>query len=396
MHLDPMLPEIMKVLAVIVGLSLLVRKFKQPGPIAYILAGICLGPSLLGVESDIIVMSRIGSFGVIFLLFFVGQEISVKQITGNWKVAVIGTLAQILVSVGIVYLLGMFLAWNWQRSILIGFAVSLSSTAVAINILEEKKLLQSNVGKDVVTVLISQDLAIVPMLIILGAIAEKNDTIHVNPWLQLLGGFVLVASIVIARIAVKKGIKVLQFIKGDPELQFFVPLLICLLFSFITGYFEISTALGAFIAGIITSSLGEKEWFHKNLEPFKILFVGLFFVSVGMMMEVKFIWSNIGIIGTLTFLAFSINTIVNAVMFRSLGRPLGVSFYGGALLGQIGEFGFILAAIGHQLNIINTYAYQLIMSVTGITLFLTPAWAVMIERSQGLFKKKVIPQMAES
>ena len=246
MHLDPILPEIMKILSVIVLIALVIRKFKQPGPIAYILAGICLGPTLLGVESDIDVMSRVGSFGVIFLLFFVGQEISVRQITENWKVAVIGTLAQIIVSVGIVYLVGYYLSWSWQRSILIGFAVSLSSTAVAINILEEKKLLKSNVGKDVITVLVSQDLAIVPMLIVLGAIAEKNDSIHVNTWLQAAGGLVLIISIVLTKLAVKRGIKVLQFIKGDSELQFFVPILICLTFSFITGYFEISTASFSF------------------------------------------------------------------------------------------------------------------------------------------------------
>jgi len=388
MHLDPILPEIMKILSVIVLIALVIRKFKQPGPIAYILAGICLGPTLLGVESDIDVMSRVGSFGVIFLLFFVGQEISVRQITENWKVAVIGTLAQIIVSVGIVYLVGYYLSWSWQRSILIGFAVSLSSTAVAINILEEKKLLKSNVGKDVITVLVSQDLAIVPMLIVLGAIAEKNDSIHVNPWLQAAGGLVLIISIVLTKLAVKRGIKVLQFIKGDSELQFFVPILICLTFSFITGYFEISTALGAFIAGIITSSLGEKEWFHKTLEPFKILFVGIFFVSVGMMIDLKFVKENIGIISLLTFLAFFINTAINSIMFKALGRPVGESLYGGALLGQIGEFGFILAAIGYKLDIINLYAYQLIMSVTGITLFLTPAWATMIGKSSEIWRKQ--------
>lgn len=385
-----MLPEIIKILTVVVMISLLMRKFKQPGPIAYIIAGICLGPSLLGFASDLLIMNRMGSFGVIFLLFFVGQEISVKQMTDNWKVAILGTLAQIVVSVIIIYILGLVLGWKWQRSILIGFAVSLSSTAVAVSILEEKKLLLSKVGKDVITILISQDMAIVLMLIILGAIAESKDSIHINPLKQVMGGGVLIASIALTKFLVKRGIKVLQFIKGDTELQFLVPLLICLLFSFITGYFEISTALGAFVAGIITSSLGEKDWFHKTLKPFKILFVGLFFVSIGMMLDVKFISNNFGVIATLTFFAFAINTAINFMVFRSLGRPLGESFYGGALLGQIGEFGFILAAIGLQLEIINTHAYQLIISVTGITLFFTPAWAAIIERSLGLFKVEEI------
>ena len=392
MHIDPVLPEIMKFLAIIVGLSLILRKFKQPGPVAYILAGICLGPSLLAVETDIHILSRMGSFGVIFLLFFVGQEISVKQITENWKVAVIGTFAQILLSVGFVFILGYFMDWSWQRNLLIGFAVSLSSTAVAINILEDKKQIKSNVGKDVITVLISQDLAIVPMLIILGSIAETTEDMAANPWLQVLGGVVLVGSIIVTKIAVKRGIKILQFIKGDPELQFFVPLLICLLFSFITGYFGISTALGAFVAGIITSSMGEKKWFHENLEPFKILFVGIFFVSVGMMMDLKFIWTNIIAISSLTFLAFFINTAINTAMFHFFGRPLSESLYGGALLSQIGEFGFILAAVGHKLEIINIFAYQLIMSVTGITLFLTPAWALLIEKTMGVFKNQTLDE----
>ena len=388
MHIDPVLPEIMKVLAVIVGLSLILRRFGQPGPVAYILAGIILGPYVLKLNADIDTMARIGSFGVIFLLFFAGQEISVKQITSNWKISLIGTLTQILVSLGLVYLLGLFLGWSWQSCILLGFCISLSSTAIILNVLEEKKLFSTPVAKDVITILVSQDLALVPMLMILGALGDSSVVENVSPWMQLIGGLVLIGSIVITKIAVKRGLPVLKFIKDDPELQFFVPILICLLFSFITGYFGISTALGAFIAGIITTSLGEKEWFHKTLEPFKILFVGLFFVSVGIMLDPIFIWKHLWVILTVTFVAFTVNTSVNTSVFRALGRPFGESLYSGALLGQIGEFAFVLASIGLNLKIINSFSYQLVISITGISLFLTPTWTFIIEKTFGVFSKQ--------
>lgn len=388
MHIDPVLPEIMKVLAVIVGLSLVLRRFKQPGPVAYILAGLLLGPYVLGLNANVETMGRIGSFGVIFLLFFAGQEVTVKQITSNWKISIIGTLTQIFASLLIVYLLGLFMGWGWPQCVLLGFCISLSSTAVIINVLEEKKLFSSHVGRDVLTVLISQDLALVPMLMILGALGDSEVTLGVSPLMQLIGGLVLIASIIATKIAVKKGLPVLNFIKGDPELQFFVPILICLLFSFITGYFGISTALGAFIAGIITTSLGEKEWFHNTLEPFKILFVGLFFVSVGIMLDPTFIWEHIWAISIMTFFSFAINTSVNTTVFRALGRPFGESLYSGALLGQMGEFAFVLASIGLNLKIIDSFSYQLVISITGISLFLTPTWTLIIEKSLGLFSKK--------
>ena len=387
MHLDPMLPEIMRVLVVIVGLSLILKQFKQPGAVAYILAGVLLGPMFLDINTDKETMARIGSFGVIFLLFFAGQEISIKELTSNWKISLIGTLTQICSSILIVFILGLFLNWDWQRCLLLGFCISLSSTAIILNVLEEKKLFSTPVGQDVITVLISQDIAIVPMLMIIGIIGSTDESISINPWMQLAGAGVLVASILLTKFAVKRGVSLMTFIKGDTQLSFYVPLLICLLFSFITGYFEISTALGAFVAGIITTSLGEKEWFRSTLKPFKILFVGLFFVSVGIMLDMSFIMTNFWPIVIITFFLFLINTTINTSVFRALGRPFGESLYSGALLGQIGEFAFVLASIGYHLKIINSFAYQLVISITGLSLFLTPTWTFLIEKALGVFPK---------
>lgn len=388
-HLDPVFPIIMKILLITIGVSIVVRRIRQPTPIAYIIAGVLLGPSMMGSYEDVSIIGRLGSFGIIFLLFFVGQEISVKQITSNWKLAVLGTFAQIVVSVFVIYIIGLFLDWNWQRALLVGFAISLSSTAMAINLLEEKKQLDSLIGRDIVTFLVSQDLAIVPMLIILGLIVPADDpSARIRPLWQLAGGGILVSVVLLARSKLRFFNTIMEFTKGDKELQFFVPIFFCLLFSFITGYFEISTALGAFVAGLVIPSIGHKDWFHHSIEPFKVLFVGLFFISIGMLVDLDFLYRNLGTVTWVAMASFAINTAINSVMFRYFGRSWSESIFAGALLGQIGEFGFVLASIGFQSSIIDEYAYKLIMVVTAITLFLTPIWTFCLQKSLAIFSKK--------
>ena len=153
-------------------------------------------------------------------------------------------------------------------------------------------------------------------------------------------------------------------------MQVFAAICICFGAALITGFLGLSTALGAFLAGIMISSTKEINWIKGHLGSFRIFFMALFFVSIGMMIDFQFIIAYKVILIVLTFLALLINTIINAVIFRFLGKSWREGLYIGALLSQISEFSFVLAAIGLQVNIINYFSYKVTVALIAVTILL--------------------------
>ncbi|NQV29332.1 MAG: cation:proton antiporter [Candidatus Marinimicrobia bacterium] len=379
MHMDPLLPTIAGIALTVLILGALLQRFKQPPILGYIIAGILLGPSVLGVVNDIESMTRFGSIGVLLLLFFVGMEVSLPRLLTNWRIIVLGTLLQIVLSVGFVLLVGNFLNWPLGRGILLGFVISLSSTAVVIKILQGLKQLESEVGRDVLGILLVQDMAIIPMLIIInfysGTSPENMDIV-----LQICGAILFLLLIV--WIVRHKELKFpfSQVMKRDSELQVFSALFICLSLALVSDFFHLSTALGAFIAGILVASAKETVWVHRNLEPFHILFLSFFFVSIGFLLDIDFLLNNLATILMLVGAAFILNTSINAGILRIFKIPWRRSLYTGAILAQIGEFSFVLASVGWQTKMITQTGYQLSIAVITLTLLLSPFWILLFGR----------------
>ena len=168
MHLDPLLPILVAIIGVIFIIGLILHLVKQPQVIGYILTGVAIGPFGLAIFTDIDFASRIGSFGVVLLLFFVGMEVAPRQLLAGWRIAVIGTLIQVILSILLILPLGLFLEWPVERVVLLGFVVSLSSTTVIIKLLRDSGELEQKQGQDILGILLVQDLIIIPMLIIIG------------------------------------------------------------------------------------------------------------------------------------------------------------------------------------------------------------------------------------
>ena len=176
MHLDPILPRIVAAVFVLLVVGLVLRRLRQPHVIVYLLAGIALGPFGLRVFTNEIILARVGDFGVVLLLFFVGMEVSLASLLKSWRVSILGTLLQVLASVGFVAVIGWFRDWSLARVLLIGFAISLSSTAVVVSLLRSRNELDSATGRDALGVLLIQDLALIPMLIVLGFLGGAPPT----------------------------------------------------------------------------------------------------------------------------------------------------------------------------------------------------------------------------
>lgn len=387
MHLDPIMPYLVGAILAVLMLGIFLRFIRQPYVIGYLIAGVLLGPHGLAMVEDEALLGRLGAIGVVLLLFFIGMEVSPRKLIDNWKVAVLGTLLQIVISVGFVWPLGMYLEWPIERIILMGFVISLSSTAVVLKLLQDWKEFDSKVGQNVLVILLAQDLAIIPMLMVLSSMGEAHTDTG-NIWLQLVGSIVI-AGIVIY-IATKETIRLplSKLLRNDHEIQIFAALFICLGLSLVTGLAGLSTALGAFVAGMIVGAAKETQWVHHSLESFRVVFVALFFVSIGMLVDLSFVTQHWAQIGALVLLVILTNTFINGTILRMLGENWRDSLYAGTMLSQIGEFSFVLAAVGIQANIISDYGYQMTVAIISISLLISPPWIMFVKWM--LYRKKTI------
>lgn len=355
------------------ALGFILKLFHQPHVIAYLIVGIVIGPWGLSLITGTDTIARLGAAGVVFLLFFVGMETDPKKLVENWKLAIFGTLFQIILSVTFVWILGLFFHWGIERVILIGFVISLSSTAIVIKLLQDSNTLDSKVGQGALAILLAQDLAIIPMLIIIGLYqTDVVENAHVGR--QVTGS--IAAAALLAFIIIKKEVHIplAKWLKHDHELQLFAGLGICFGLSMLTAWFELSTALGAFLGGMLIGAAKETQWVHHNLNSLKVLFVALFFISVGMMLDLDFLMANWLQVVSLVIAALLINTFINAGILKMSDFSWKESICTGALLSQIGEFSFVLAAVGKQSNIINGYGYQLAICVIALSLLISPLW----------------------
>ena len=315
MHMDPFLPQAVGAIFFILLLGFILKFFRQPHVVAYLIAGIFIGPWGFGLVTDTESISRLGTAGVVLLLFFVGMETDIHKLVQNWKLIIFGTLMQILLSVGCVWLLGLWFDWSIARIVLIGFVISLSSTAIVIKLLQDNGMLSSGLGQSALGILLAQDLAIIPMLIIIGLLGAGNID---NVQLMKQGVGTLFAVALFAFIITRKQIHLplSKWLKGDHELQLFAALGVCFGLAMITAWFELSTALGAFIGGMLVGAAKETLWVHRTLDSFRVLFVALFFVSVGMLLDVSFLINHWQQTAILVMAALITNIFINAIILK--------------------------------------------------------------------------------
>jgi CPA2 family monovalent cation:H+ antiporter-2 len=278
-----------------------------------------------------------------------------------------------LLSVALAFAIGAFLDWPLARIVTIGFVISLSSTTVVLKLLQSDNELDSLHGQTALGILLVQDILIVPMLIILGYLGGETPT-GTAIALQITGGVLIIGFLVyIVRGGVVK-LPLARMIDKDHELQIFFSFLICFGLAALTGLMGLSTALGSFVAGILVSSAKATHWFHDSLHSLRVVFVALFFISIGMLIDLHFIIENIGLVTGIVFGVFLLNSLINIFVLRVFKYAWATSFYTGALLLQIGEFSFIIGATAFFTGIIADFAYQVIVSAISLSLLLSSFW----------------------
>ncbi|QIV94408.1 cation:proton antiporter [Allofrancisella frigidaquae] len=373
MHTEPLISLFVFVMLGILVLTMIIKKLKQPYVVAYLLTGILLGPYGINLIEDNHNLARLGEIGVILLLFFAGMEISPRKFAENWQVPVIGTMLQITITTLLVSLVGIALEWSLAKIVLFGSVVSLSSTAVVLKLLHDSGSMRTRLGQNVLGVLLVQDLAVVPMLIIIGFLGGEAPS-YSQIVLQIVGGTLVI--IIAAIMAIKKSIK-LPFIPAlgkDDEMKVFAALIICFGMASLTGELGLSSALGAFVGGMIVATVEETEWVGNSLATVKTIFMALFFISIGMLINLKLVFNNLSVFIIFLILIFVINTIINTLIFRALRQRVEEALMGGAMLSQIGEFSFVLITMGYVLNILDNTTYQMSITLVSLSLLFSPLW----------------------
>jgi CPA2 family monovalent cation:H+ antiporter-2 len=373
--------------AIVILLGIILRYFKQPYVIAYIVAGILLGKHGFKILTDENAIHILGEFGLILLLFFIGMEINLPNLLKNWKIPTVGTLLQIAGSIIIVALIGLNMDWNINQIIFFGFVISLSSSAIVIKLLQDNKESSTDIGQSVISILLIQDILIVPMLIItnyLGGTAPSTTDIL----LQITGGVFLIFGIVWLSKKEQFTLPFSRYIEEDHELQVFVAFIVCFGFAVLTEFFGLSAALGAFVGGLVIHAARSTEWFHDSLHSFRVIFVAIFFVSIGMLIDLDFLYQNWKIISFLILAVYLTNHFINGTILHYFGRNWEKSLYGGALLAQVGELSFVLTSSAYYGKIITDFEYQLTIIIISLTLLISPLWIFTTKKIIGMTHKK--------
>ncbi len=369
-NLDQVIPLFVVIPFVVLLICMILALFKQPYVVAYILAGVIIGA--LGLVPEQSQLGLLSEIGIILLMFFIGMEVSLPKLMSKWKVALAGPLLQVILSVLVVYVLGNVFNWPWERSVLIGFIITLSSSAVIIKILEDMGELHTKMGQNILGILIVQDIIVVPLMIIIGLMSgEHVNSIEIT--LKVVGAIIL-GAIMYFTLTRSFVVPIPKIMIENHELQVFTALAICFGLAALSSFFGLSAPLGAFFAGIIVTSFRGTDWVHQSLHPFKVVFVAMFFIYIGTLLDFTFLKENILIVALLVLVVFVINTMINTAILYFLGSKLKESFYAGSLLAQVGEFSFLLGAVGVAAGLIFEFEYNLIIAVISLSLLLSPLW----------------------
>jgi len=359
------------VVAALIG-ALVAQKFKQPLILGYILAGIVVGPHTGGITiGDTHEIELLAEIGVALLLFALGLEFSLSELKPVRKIALIGTPVQIILTIVFGYFLGEYLGLSFAHALWLGALISLSSTMVTLKTLMSRGLMGTLSSRVMIGMLIIQDLAVIPMMIILPQLS--------NPQAGLpLLGIAVIKSIIFLAVMFYLGRKLLPWLLShvaqwnSRELFILSITAIGLGIGYATYLFGLSFAFGAFVAGMV---LSESDYGHQALSdivPLRDIFGLLFFTSVGMLIDPAFLLTNwIKIISLVLVIAVFKGSLfyLLAKLFRYINIvPIAV----GLGLFQVGEFSFVLARVGLETQAIDQNMYSLILAISVLSMFLTP------------------------
>jgi CPA2 family monovalent cation:H+ antiporter-2 len=383
------LPSIVILIGTAVIVVAVFKYLKLSPVLGYLVAGTLIGDYGFKVVSYS-ETSSIAELGVVFLLFAIGLELSFERLKAMRRYVLgLGSLQVILSSISIAFIAIFFIGNRYNEAILIGGGLALSSTAIVLQVLSETKNHSSQVGRISLSILLQQDFSVIPLLVLVPILASSADA----KMFLLLGEALLKAVIVLAAIFISGRLllrPLFRLISSDgvensEELFVAATLLIVLTAAWGTEEMGLSLALGAFVAGILVAETEFRVQAEESIAPFKGLFLGLFFMSVGMGIDVKEIYANIGTVIAVSLCLITVKAVIITLLCLLFGFNKSTSIHAGLLLSQGGEFAFILFNLGIDSKIIDPHIGKILLLTVTFTMALTPLLNLIGIRLAGFF-----------
>jgi CPA2 family monovalent cation:H+ antiporter-2 len=356
------------------------RQLKLPPMLGYLVVGVIIGPNALALAQNSSGVRYLAEFGVVFLMFVIGLEFSLPKLR-SMKRHVFGLgMSQVLLTVlittgaslGLALLLPTWWNVSWQIALALGGVMAMSSTAIVIKLLAERLELESEHGKRVVGILLFQDLAVVPLLVLIPALAAAPEDLLPALGLALVKAVVLLGVLLTGGQRVMRWWLTLVARQKSDELFMLNLLLITLGLAWLTEHAGLSLALGAFVAGMLISETEYKHQVETDIRPFHDVLLGLFFITICMMLDWWLVierWPLVLLLLTLS-LAFKLALITG--LTRLFGASAGVSLRVGLYLAQGGEFGLVLLTLAGQNNLVPPALFNPILASMVISMLATP------------------------
>lgn len=377
------LTSIALVMGIALTLGLFFERFRQPSILGYILTGVVLGPSGFAMIQDRESVTFLAELGVLMLLFLLGMELSLRAFRSVLGLSLVVTFAQIILSGLFMWGVGHLFDLSQGMVLVMAFSLALSSTAVAIKMLENIDELRTGVGKIAVGVLIAQDLAIVPMIVILKSFGGQGSLATMG--YKLFFSVALLAAIIVF-FTRKHKVKFpySQLVTNAKELVPLAGLALCFGAAALSGFMGLSAAYGSFLAGLILGNTTERHTMVAATKPIQSVLLMVFFLSIGLLLDLSYIFDHLfKVLLLLLFITIG-KTAMNIGLIHLFRQPWRHSFMAGLALSQVGEFTFLLSAVGNDAGLMDAEGQKLIVSLAALSLALSPLWFTAARRMHDL------------
>ena len=367
------LQSVLLVLACGVAAVAICRSLALPPMIGYLVTGLALGPHALGwVSSEREETRLLAEVGVMFLMFSIGLEFSLSRLRAMRSVVFGLGLSQVAATIGIVMGIAMFAGLSWQASLAMGGMIAMSSTAMVSKLLTERSELDSAHGRQVIGVLLFQDLAVVPLLVVIPALHQPADQLGVAVAMAFGKAAAALAIVILAGPRVMRAWLGIVARRRSTELFVLNVLLVILLMAYLTGLAGLSLVLGAFLAGMLISETEYRFQVEEDIKPFRDVLLGLFFVTVGMMLDLSLVLREFpAVIGLFVALVGGKFALIG-LLSRASGVAPGTALRVGLALAQGGEFGFVLLSLASGGAIVPPGVLQVLLAAMILSMLATP------------------------
>lgn len=371
MHL-PLLQDMLILLSCSLLVVFIIQRLKLPPILGFLLTGILIGPSVLGFIPVAHEVDMVAEIGVILLLFVIGMELSLKQLTAIRKTVFVGGAVQVGLTTIAFTLLARFSDFAWNEAVFLGFLFSLSSTAVVLKILQDRREISLSYGRNALGILIFQDIIVVPMMLVTPILAGNSTNIALA-----VGELLLKSTLVLGVTFVGARYLITPFFyqiakTRNKELFLLATMTVCFAITFLTSEAGLSLALGAFLAGLIISESDYSHQATSTILPFRELFTSFFFISIGMLLDLSFFFAQAGTVLLILAIVVVAKSLIAGLAAAVLKYPPHTIIRTGLSLFQIGEFAFILSKVGLQNDLLQPETNQYFLSVSILSMLLTP------------------------